>query len=122
MSGFERDAKGCVFGIGLSRTGTRSLAAGLEMLGFPCVHYPDPALMLCGAYAEALGPCRAATDITVTTFYKELDAAYPGSRFILTVRELDAWLGSIGAHTRRIMRDTPEELEPDHPKGVVSQM
>jgi hypothetical protein len=113
---------GHVFGLGLSRTGTRSLAAGLDLLGFPCVHYPDPALMLDGAYEDALRGFRAATDITVGVFFRELDAAYPGSRFVLTVRDLDPWLASIEAHTRRIMRDTPEELDPGHPKGIVRRM
>ena len=29
-----------IFGVGLSRTGTRSLTQGLQMLGFDAIHYP----------------------------------------------------------------------------------
>lgn len=118
MSGFS----GYVFGIGLSRTGTRSLAASLDHLGFPCVHYPDPALMLAGDHTRALRGHRAACDITVTAFYPKLDAAYPGSRFVLTVRPVADWLPSIRAHTERIIRDTPHELEPDNAKGRIRTM
>jgi hypothetical protein len=37
-----------VFGVGLSRSGTHSLAAALNQLGLWTVHYPDPAAMLGG--------------------------------------------------------------------------
>ncbi|MEM1422925.1 MAG: sulfotransferase family protein [Planctomycetota bacterium] len=113
---------GRVFGVGLSRTGTTSLANALDVIGIPCLHYPDPGLMLDGRYADALAGYRAACDITVSAFFEELDRAYPGSRFVLTVRPLGAWLASIERHTARIVRDTPEELDADHPKGLVRRM
>lgn len=90
-----------VFGIGLSKTGTHSLTEALNILGISCVHYPDPTLMLAGRYEEAFAGCRAATDISISAFYRELDAAYPGSLFILTTRDMEPWLNSVEDHRRR---------------------
>jgi len=39
----------------------------------------------------------AATDTTVAAWYRELDAEYPGSKFILTLRRLCDWLDSCAA-------------------------
>jgi sulfotransferase family protein len=39
-------------------------------------------------------------DIPVAPYYQQLDALYPGSRFILTVRNKAAWLRSIESHWR----------------------
>jgi 3'-phosphoadenosine 5'-phosphosulfate (PAPS) 3'-phosphatase/ribosomal 30S subunit maturation factor RimM len=36
----------------------------------------------------------AVTDTPIPSFYRELDAKYPGSKFILTVRDKDEWLRS----------------------------
>ena len=36
----------------------------------------------------------ALTDTPIPSFYRELDAKYPGSKFILTVREKEGWLKS----------------------------
>lgn len=113
---------GRVFGVGLSRTGTTSLARALDILGFPCLHYPDPGLMLDGAYDVALEGYRAACDITVSAFFEQLDEAYPDARFVLTVRPLEAWLASIETHTARIIRDAPHELDADNAKGIVRRM
>ncbi|MGQ9686398.1 MAG: inositol monophosphatase family protein, partial [Thiobacillaceae bacterium] len=87
-----------IFGIGLSKTGTSSLAHALEILGYRVKDYPgieryvpgdpsciDPALL---EHYDAL------TDTPIPSFYRELDRAYPGSKFILTVRERAGWLKS----------------------------
>lgn len=107
-----------VFGIGLSKTGTHSLNAALTELGYPSVHYPCPALMSSGRYAEALGAHRAATDITVSAYFRELDAAYPGSRFILTTRDTASWLNSVQRHYARREHELDE---PDLPKHKVRE-
>jgi hypothetical protein len=44
---------------------------------------------------EALATMDAGADNGVVIFYKYLDYKYPGSKFILTVRDLDSWLESI---------------------------
>jgi hypothetical protein len=88
-----------VFGIGLHKTGTSSLAAALTMLGFPCAHWHNPgwARQVWGN-PKALEPWRAACDIPVALMYRELDQYYPGSKFILTLREKYSWLESVERH------------------------
>ena len=90
-----------IFGIGLSKTGTTSLNRALCMLGTESVHYPDRDLMLDGHYAEALEGYAGATDITVSMCFRELDEAFPGSRFILTLRDRVDWLDSMRRHLAR---------------------
>jgi Sulfotransferase domain len=75
-----------VFGIGLSRTGTSSLACALADLGLHALHYPWS--------REQIDTVDAATDTPVAAWFRELDAAYPGAKFILTQRNLPDWLDS----------------------------
>jgi hypothetical protein len=99
-----------VFGIGLSKTGTTSLAEALTMVGVPTLHLPDKGLMLAGRFSEALAGYRGATDISVSFCFEALDAAYPGSRFVLTMRDRDTWVESVEAHMHR--RPWPERGTP----------
>jgi Sulfotransferase domain len=99
----DRDTR--VFGIGLSRTGTLSLAAALTELGIEARHYPNDPLtqqeLRAGRYAlSVLDEVQALTDIPVSPFYPQLDRAFPGSRFILTTRETESWLASVENHFR----------------------
>lgn len=92
-----------IFGIGLSRTGTKSLTAALEMLGFKIAHYPCDRKtfqeLTTGMYnLSLLEEYDGITDITVVPFYPQLDALYPGSKFILTLRGKEAWLASMENH------------------------
>jgi 2-polyprenyl-3-methyl-5-hydroxy-6-metoxy-1,4-benzoquinol methylase len=92
-----------VFGIGLSRTGTLSLQKALQILGYRAVHFPSNATtyreLIEGNYRlTVLQAYDAATDISVGAYYPQLDKLYPGSRFILTVREKQSWLASVRAH------------------------
>lgn len=104
-----------IFGIGLSRTGTSSLNEALNMLGFPSVHFPaDPSTRAAVArylrHGETfprlplLDTSVGLTDTPVCCILHPLDAAYPGSKFILTVREEDEWLSSCERHWRRASR------------------
>ncbi len=47
---------------------------------------------------EKLNNIDALTDIPVPLKYKELDKAFPGSKFILTTRGLDSWLRSCSGY------------------------
>jgi hypothetical protein len=89
-----------VFGIGLSKTGTLSLDAAFGMLGLRSVHYPPAEDMLEGRFSVLAG-YDAASDISVSVAFRELDRAFPGSRFILTIRDPAHWLESIEAHLAR---------------------
>lgn len=75
-----------IFGIGFSRTGTKSLHKALEILGYRSVHFPESLLEIVLA--------DAAVDTSVTVSYKGLDIFFPGSKFILTVREPKSWCES----------------------------
>jgi hypothetical protein len=83
-----------VFGIGLSKTGTTSLHHALIELGLKSIHYPQRAELFSGDF-RCFDDCDAATDIPIVPYYPQLDEAYPGSKFILTVRDVEDWLQSM---------------------------
>jgi len=92
-----------IFGLGLSRTGTRSLTSALQILGYDTSHYPideDTYTELSnGQYDLTLLKYHdGLTDITTVPFYQQLDKHYPGSKFILTVRDREGWLRSCRNH------------------------
>jgi len=78
--------QGKIFGIGLSRTGTQSLALALQALGYHvkhwCMHMAD-----CHNHDATL-------DIGTAMRFPVLDKLYPGSKFIYTVRDRESWLDS----------------------------
>jgi hypothetical protein len=96
--------RGKVFGIGLSRTGTRSLAAALSRLGFRAGHYDAALRAMTIADGEVvpdfdlIDAWEALTDIPVAATYRKLDERFADSRFILTVREPSSWLASCKVH------------------------
>jgi 3'-phosphoadenosine 5'-phosphosulfate (PAPS) 3'-phosphatase len=85
-----------IFGIGLSKTGTTSLAAALEILGYRTRDYPGLSSYTPGDLScidqQVLAQNEALTDTPIPSFYRELDQHYPGAKFILTVRDMDGWL------------------------------
>jgi hypothetical protein len=94
-----------IFGIGLSRTGSTSLTEALTVLGYEARHFPVDMVTQkeYRAFFEqprerleltVLKSAVALTDNPVSVVYPALDAAYPGSRFILTTRAKDDWLRS----------------------------
>lgn len=112
-----------IFGLGFQKTGTKSLGAALDILGYrvcgpvgakdldiaknvrPLIHSLVP---LYDAFQDNPWPL----------FYEDLDRRYPGSRFIFTVRSPDAWIDSIVAHFGD--HDTPMRhyiYGVGHPKG-----
>ena len=94
-----------VFGIGTARTGTSSLGRALVLLGFRHTSW-DPELW--DAFERGdLAPIFAVADRYESfedgpwngrDFYRELDARYPRSKFVLTVREPESWLESHERH------------------------
>jgi sulfotransferase family protein len=93
-----------VWGIGLTRTGTKSLNTALEILGYKSRHWPTTRSLLYGELS-------AATDESVAAVYKYLDFAFPDSKFILTEREETSWLASTAKH-----RQTQHEVLKDPAK------
>ncbi|UJR14405.1 hypothetical protein I4U23_001402 [Adineta vaga] len=90
-----------VIGVGLPRTGTSSVKAALEILGFgPCHHMtelmnePDRIVEFIRAYAGEKVDFRrlmkgygSTVDAPTFDFYKEIQQAYPDAKIILTVRD-----------------------------------
>lgn len=94
-----------VFCIGFQKTGTTSLYAALERLGYRTAAVAGRDWTAARLAAEGAALCietardfDAAQDMPWPVFFRELDAAYPGSKFILTVRDPESWFTSIEGH------------------------
>jgi len=94
-----------VFGIGMHKTGTTSLASALNTLGFECAHWPSPRWardvweeVSQHGRSPTLERHMAATDLPMPLLYRQLDLNYPGSKFVLTVRSEENWLRSVKNH------------------------
>lgn len=100
-----------VFGIGLIKTGTSSLRAALELLGYKSLHGGPLEIMARVQRAVDAGePMLSHLDpefdafadvFGITHYFYLADVQYPGSRFILTARDLDDWLDSRQRHVER---------------------
>lgn len=94
-----------VFGLGFQKTGTSTLEAMLRRMGYNEIlsyhQFRDMAdtdgLTLEDVKARAMElvqTCEVAKDTPWPLFYKELDAAFPGAKFIHIIRDRDAWIKS----------------------------
>ena len=105
-----------VFAIGFNKTGTTSLHRVFEDLGYRSYHgskWRDTSRT--GIYRLYDAFCDGVPDN-----FRKLDAMFPNAKFILQVRDLDAWLDSRLEHIRRLSPDrnrgadwtaTPEAME-----------
>ncbi len=106
-----------VIGVGVGRTGTYSLKLGLNQLGLgPCYHmeevlhkmpvhvplwnaaldgHPDWAAIYDG-YASTV-------DWPTAAFYRELLAAHPKAKFVLTHRSPESWADSFGSTIYKLL-------------------
>ncbi|MEO5906751.1 MAG: sulfotransferase family protein [Saprospiraceae bacterium] len=101
-----------IFCIGFQKTGTTSLGGALQMLGFS----------VCGVRYDFL-PCLREGNIKRITdvvrqydafkdnpwpvLYQHMDTHFPGSKFILTLREESSWLRSLINH----FNTTPSDMQ-----------
>src|SRR3989338_5334651 len=99
-----------IFGIGLMRTGTVSCAEALRILGYSVAHFDELREVmeksggwLAGDFeTDWLVKYDAAFDNPIPGIFIELDKRYPGSKFILTVRDLDSWLESCRKYLAKV--------------------
>jgi sulfotransferase family protein len=98
-----------VIGTGLGRTGTTSLKAALELLGFAPCHtmlglFSDPDSIATWRHASRgasvdwrrlYADYRASVDWPGAKFWREITAAFPAAKVVLTVRDADAWYDSV---------------------------
>ena len=91
-------SKSKIFGIGLSKTGTTSLSNALQILGYKTKDNMGVVKYAAGDLSSVdlglVDANEALTDTPIPSFYQELDVRYPGSKFILTVRDSEGWLKS----------------------------
>ncbi len=100
-----------IIGTGVGRTGTYSLRIAINQLGLgPCFHMEDvihnmPVLV--PLWNDALSGnadwdaiydgFASAVDWPTAGFFRELAAAYPSAKFILTLRSPESWADSFGS-------------------------
>jgi len=121
-----------VIGAGFGRTGTMSLKYALEQLGFgPCYHmietreHPEhDALWLALARGQSedwhaiLDGYAASVDWPAIMIWKELAAAYPQAKVILTVRDPERWYESASNTIFARMREFAEALARDDAESI----
>ena len=109
-----------MIGAGFGRTGTSSLQAALEELGFgPCYHmtevfaHPEHIPVWEAAvrgepveWESVLGGYRAAVDWPAAAFYEDLMRRYPDASVILTVRDPERWYESTRKTIYEVQRAT----------------
>ncbi len=116
-----------VVGAGFGRTGTLSLKAALERLGFgPCYHMtevfenPEHADFWRAAWrgepvdwGGTLGGYKASVDWLACAFYAELMQRNPDAKVVLSVRDPESWYESV--------RNTIYEISVVIPRSRLSQ-
>jgi Sulfotransferase domain/N-terminal domain of galactosyltransferase len=92
-----------IFGIGMHKTGTTTLHHALQILGFDSFHWGTgeaPIIwneMELDGRSKTLEQWYALSDLPIPLLYEKLDKTYPGSKFILTIRNEQDWLKSVEA-------------------------
>lgn len=92
-----------VIGVGFQKTGTTSLCDALQLLGYKVGdnNYKLLPAILRGRWKKVFRVFEkfdAVEDNPWPLIYKELDQQYPGSKFILTVRDSQSWYRSVANH------------------------
>lgn len=86
-----------VFGIGLSKTGTTSLAKALRILGYDAKSWAWDGTIIDWPEFYRL---EAATDTPCAAQFESLYHTFENSKFIHTTRDLDSWNRSVKHHFR----------------------
>ena len=111
MPSFPDRTRRKIFGIGLSKTGTTSLAAALEILGWQTAHFRNPVTHAV-IEDEDFDLFDALNDGPVSAHFEALHAQYPNALFICTTRPRADWEESVRAHRMRA-RGTEEARDID---------
>jgi len=116
-----------VIGLGVGRTGTYSLKLAINQLGLgPCHHMEEVLLdmprhvpMWVAAtngnadWQNIYKGYQSAVDWPTACFFRELVAAYPSARFILTERSAESWADSFSHTIYKLLEgidQAPEEM------------
>ena len=112
-----------VIGVGVGRTGTLSLKAALERLGYgPCFHgrhvldHPDrlPLWQAAAAgepvdWTALFDGYESTVDWPGAALWRPLVEAFPTAKVILTVRDAQGWYDSVGNTIYRMFGDGPAD-------------
>lgn len=129
-----------VIGAGVGRTGTYSLKLAINRLGLgPCHHMEEvlhnrPVQLPLWEAAASGQPdwdaiydgYESAVDWPTAAFFRELSAAYPEAKFVLTHRSPESWAASFSETIYKLLagRDqAPEDMRPwlDMATNVIDQ-
>lgn len=83
-----------VFGLGLPRTATSTLAEALSHHGIRTIHFPF-ALYEEGVDAPVIREYSAFVDTPIPLLYRRLDERWANAKYVLTTRDKGAWLESM---------------------------
>lgn len=91
--------KAKVFCVGFQKTGTTSMGAALEILGYRVTggnwaRDPEVARVALQRALETAPLYDAFQDNPWPLLYQEMDKAFPGSKFIMTIRPPEQWIKS----------------------------
>ncbi len=121
-----------VIGAGYGRTGTESLRAALEILGFgPCHHMhairdtpsllPDWLAFEAGEHRDwsrLFAGFRSQVDFPGAAYWRELAAHFPDAKVILSLRDPEAWFQSVEQSVFELINDRDTLADP-HKRAVV---
>ena len=80
------------YGIGLGRTGTKSLWEAFQQMGFKSRHY------MMSFNLKFIAQYDFINDAPIPFNFKRLDKEFLDSKFIYTIRDIEPWLKSIEKH------------------------
>lgn len=110
-----------IFGIGWHKTATTSLHTALQQLGYDSAHWKSAPWakhiwdeMNTFGKSLTLEKSYALSDLPIGPLYRVLDLSYPGSKFILTLRNEDKWLDSVRRHWNPETNPYRKQWESDH--------
>ena len=129
-----------VIGAGVGRTGTHSLKLALNQLGLgPCHHMEEvlhqmPVQVPLWTAAASRQPdwgaiyrgYKSAVDWPTAGFFRELNAAYPSARFVLTHRSSESWVQSFSETIYKLLAgkaEAPGEMHAwlDMAAGIIAK-
>jgi hypothetical protein len=122
-----------IIGAGVGRTGTLSLKAALERLGFgPCFHgrhvldHPERLPLWRAAAAGAtvdwsavFAGYPATVDWPGAAYWRQLAEAFPAAKIILTVRDAESWYDSVHNTIFQMFGDGPPQPRVAQARRIV---
>jgi hypothetical protein len=129
-----------VIGAGVGRTGTYSLKLALNQLGLGPCHHMEEVLHNMAAQVPLWAAAanghpewetifkgyESAVDWPTAGFFRELNAAYPSAKFVLTTRSPESWAQSFSETIYKLLAgkdDAPPEMRAwlDMAAGVIDK-